>query len=112
MLRSNMIFLTFLTPLVSLSTLIIAASGATVQKPSLTLPADAAQNRQTVKDMFLYSYDAYKFVLPSGAAVAGILTTNPGSTHGAMMTFPQSVVVSPTNAMGGVRPLLTLFPRW
>ena len=30
------------------------------------LPADAARNRQLVKDMFLYSYDAYKFVLPCG----------------------------------------------
>ena len=84
--RPNMVFVTSLATLVSLSTLISMASAVTVQKPFLMLPADAAQNRQTVKDMFLYSYDAYKFVLPSGAAVAEILTINPGSTHGVMMT--------------------------
>ncbi|KAF9653536.1 glycoside hydrolase family 47 protein [Thelephora ganbajun] len=50
-----MVFVTPLSTLVLLSTLSTLAqvSGATVQKPLLQLPADAAQNRQTVKDMFL-----------------------------------------------------------
>jgi hypothetical protein len=81
-----MVFVISIATLVSLSTLSSVASAAAVQKPLLMLPADAAQNRQAVKDMFLYSYDAYKFVLFCGEAVAEILTVIAGSMHGAMMT--------------------------
>ena len=49
-----------LVTLVSLSTLITLTSAVTVQKPLLQLPDDAARNLQTVKDMFLDSYNAYK----------------------------------------------------
>jgi len=69
-----MVFITPLVTLLSLSALSSFVSAATVQEPLLQLPASAAQNRQAVKDMFLYSYDAYKSVLPCGAAVAEILT--------------------------------------
>ena len=81
----NMVFVSPLTTLVSLSTLFIMASAARVQAPSLKLPADAAQNGQAVKRMFLYSYDAYKSVLLRGVAVAEILTVIAGCTRGAMM---------------------------
>lgn len=81
-----MVFTAPLATLISLSTLSSLASAVTVQKPLLELPADAAQNRQTVKDMFLYSYDAYKFVFPCGAGVAEILTVIAGSMRG--VTIP------------------------
>ena len=58
-----MVSVTPLTTLVLLSTLFSLVSAATIQKSFLTLPESATQNRQTVKDMFLYSYDAYKSVL-------------------------------------------------
>ena len=77
-----MVFFTPLVTLISLSALSSLASAATVQKPLLQLPPDAAQNRQTVKDMFTYSYDAYRSVLICGAAVAEILTVIAGSTRG------------------------------
>lgn len=77
-----MVFVTPLATLVSLSVLSGFGSAATVQKPLLQLPTDAAQNRQIVKDMFVYTYDAYKFVLPCGPAVAEILTVIAGSTRG------------------------------
>lgn len=82
----------FIAPLVtfvslSLSTLVSLASAAAVQKPLLQLPADAVQNRQTVKDMFLYTYDAYKSVHFGGAVLTEILiVTVAGSTRGVMMT--------------------------
>ncbi len=41
-----------------------SALSARVQKLSLRLPDDAAKNRQAVKDIFLTSWNAYKFVLP------------------------------------------------
>lgn len=86
MLQPTMVLVTSLTTLVSLSTLSSIAFAATVQKPFLLLPPDAAQNRQAVKDMFLYSYDAYKFVLPSAmAVVTDPLTVLTGSTRGVMM---------------------------
>ena len=82
-----MVFVAPLAALVSLSTLFSVTSAATVQKPLLQLPADAAQNRQAVKDMFLYAYDAYKSVLPNGATMAEILIVIiAGNTRGVMMT--------------------------
>jgi len=81
-----MVFVTPFATLLSLSTLFSFVSAATVQKPLLQLPADAAQNRQAVKDMFLYSYDAYKSVIPCGAAVDRILTVLAGNTRGVTMT--------------------------
>ena len=82
-----MVFAPPLASLASLSALFSFTFAATVQQPLLQLPADAAQNRQTVKDMFLYSYDAYKSVLSGGTAVAGTLRVNiTGSMRGAMMT--------------------------
>lgn len=80
-----MVFVTPLITLILFSVLSSFASAATVQKPLLQLPADAAQNRQTVKDMFLHSYDAYKCVLPCGPKIAGILTIIAGNTHGVMI---------------------------
>jgi len=71
-----MVFIIPLTTLVLLSTFFIVASAATIQKPFLMLPKEADKNRQAVKDMFLYSYDAYKFVLTCGPAVA-----NPNGYH-------------------------------
>jgi len=81
-----MVFVTPLATLVFLSTLSGLSSAATVQKPLLQLPADAAQNRQAVKDMFLYSYNAYKLVFPCGTTVAQILMGIAESTRGVMMT--------------------------
>lgn len=82
-----MVFAAPLLTLVSLSTLVSLASAATVQKPLLQLPADAVQNRQAVKDMFLYTYDAYKSVISSGVVVAEILmVTIAGSMRGVTMT--------------------------
>ena len=81
-----MVFVTPLATLVSLSTLSSFVSAATVQKPLLQLPADAAQNLEAVKDIFLYSYDAYKLVLSGAKAVAEILTIVTGSMRGVMMT--------------------------
>jgi hypothetical protein len=82
-----MVLVAPLTTLVSLSTLFCFTSAATVQKPLLQLPADAAQNLQAVKDIFLYSYDAYKSVLLDGTALEEILMVAiAGSTHGVMTT--------------------------
>ena len=81
-----MVFLTPLTTLISLSTLSIMASAVTVQKPFLMMPESAAKNCEAVKEMFLYSYNAYKFVLPCGAVVAKILMVVAGSTRWVMMT--------------------------
>lgn len=75
-----------LATLVLLSTLFSLASAATIQKPLLQLPTDAAQNLQAVKDIFLYSYDAYKSVRSSSEAVAEILMVPAGSTPGVMTT--------------------------
>ena len=75
-----MVFVTPLTTLISISTLSVMASAATVQKPFLMMPPDAAQNRQAVKDMFLYSYDAYKFVLPCGVTTAAESLTVPAGS--------------------------------
>jgi len=80
-----MVFVTPIATLVSLSTLSIFASAGTVQEPLLQLPASAAENRQTVKDMFLYSYDAYKSVLPSRPAIAEILMVTAENTRGVTM---------------------------
>ena len=80
-----MVFVTPIAALVLLSTLSSFSYAATVQKPLLRLPADAAQNLQTVKDMFLYSYNAYKFVFPYGATVTEILMVVAERTHGVMM---------------------------
>jgi len=68
-----MVFVTPLATLVSLSALSGSAYAAMIQKPLLRLPASAVENRQTVKDMFLYSYDAYKFVLPCHPVITEIL---------------------------------------
>ena len=54
-----MVFVAPLITLVLLSTLTTLTSAVIVQKPSLQLSADAARNRQMVKDMFIYSYTAY-----------------------------------------------------
>ena len=82
-----MVLLAPLVTFVSLSTLVSFASAAAVQKPLLQLPPDAVQNRQAVKDMFLYTYDAYKSVISGGAVIAEILTvTIAGNTRGVMMT--------------------------
>jgi mannosyl-oligosaccharide alpha-1,2-mannosidase len=59
--------------LVSLSALTTLASAVTVQKPLLQLSADAAQNRKAVKDIFLYSYNAYKWVFPEVAMTARLM---------------------------------------
>jgi hypothetical protein len=107
-----MVFATPLATLITISTLITFASAVTVQKPLLQLPADAAQNRQTVKEMFLYSYNAYKSVFPHGAAVAHPLTVIAGTTRGVMMTLLQSVKGSLTTATDGVRQSLTPCPLW
>ena len=111
MLQPTTVFVASLTALVTLSALFSIASAATIQNPSLLLPADAAQNLQTVKGMFLYTYDAYKSVLPT-ATMAEILTVVTGSTRGVMMIWTQSTKISPTDAMDGVRPSLILFPQW
>lgn len=50
------------------------------------LPKDAGKNCQAVRDMFLYSYDAYKSVFTCGTAVAKILTIIAGGTRRVMMT--------------------------
>ena len=63
-----MVFITPLATLISLSTLSNMASAVTVQKPFLMMPKDAAQNCEAIKDMFLNSYNAYRLVLPCGAA--------------------------------------------
>lgn len=81
-----MVLATPLATLITLSTLTILTSAATVQKPLLQLPADAAQNCQTVKEMFLFSYNAYKSVLPHGAVVAHLLTVIAATPRGVMMT--------------------------
>ena len=82
-----MVFVTPLSTVLLLSALFCFTSAATVQKPLLQLPADAARNRQAVKDMFLYSYDAYKSVFSGGMAAEGILmTTIAGCTRGVMTT--------------------------
>ena len=81
-----MVFVTPIATLVLLSTLSTFSSAVTVQKPLLQLPADAAQNLQTVKDMFLYSYNAYKLVFPCGATVAETLMVIAERTRGVMMT--------------------------
>jgi len=80
-----MVFLTPLATFISLSTLSIMASAVTVQKPFLMMPKDAAKNCETVKGMFLESYNAYKSVLPRGAAAAKILMVIVDSTRGIMM---------------------------
>jgi len=81
-----MVLVTSLAALVLLFSLSSFSSAVKVQKPVLKLPADAAQNRQAVKNMFLYSYNAYKSVLPCGATAAEILMVIAESMHGAMMT--------------------------
>jgi len=81
----NMVFITPLATLISLSTLSTMASAVTVQKPFLMMSKDADENRLAVKDMFLDSYNTYLFVLPCGAAVAKILTVITGSTRGITM---------------------------
>ena len=70
----KMVFVTPFVTLVSLYTLSTLASGVTVQKADLQTPADAAQNLQTVKEMFSYSYNAYKSVITHGVAAAYLLT--------------------------------------
>ena len=70
----KMVFITPLVTLVLLYTLSTLASGITIQKTDLQTPADAAQNLQTVKEMFSYSYNAYKSVLTHSAAVAYLIT--------------------------------------
>ena len=80
-----MVLVAPLATLISLSILSTVASAATVQKPFLMMPADAAKNRDTVKDMFLYSYNAYKSVLPRGTGIAKILMVIIDSTRGITM---------------------------
>ena len=83
----NMVFTASLATLLSLSTLFLVASAATVQKPFLMLQKDADQNRQAVRDMFQYSYDAYKSVLPCGAAVGeNLILSISENTRGVTMT--------------------------
>ena len=81
-----MVFVIPLTTLVSLSALFALTSAVVVQKPLLQLPADAAQNRQTVKDMFLYSYNAYKSVFLHSAGAAHLIMVIAGVMRGTMMT--------------------------
>lgn len=81
-----MVLVTPLAALGLLSTLSSFSSAATVQNPCLQLPADAAQNRQVVKNMFLYSYNAYKSVFRCGATVAEIPMVIAESTRGDMTT--------------------------
>jgi len=82
-----MVFVTPLSTVLLFFTLFGFTSAATVQKPLLQLPVDAAQNRQAVKDMFLYSYDAYKSVPPGGTVAEGILmVTVAGSMRGVTTT--------------------------
>jgi len=68
-----MVFVIPLATLVSLSALSGSAYAAMIQKPLLRLPASAVENRQIVKDMFIHSYDVYKFVLPCHSTIAEIL---------------------------------------
>ncbi len=42
--------------------------GALIQKPGLVLPRSAATQKQAVKDIFLTSYNAYKYVSMSHLA--------------------------------------------
>jgi hypothetical protein len=81
-----MVFFTPLTTLVSLSGLFALTSAVVVQKDLLQLPADATQNRQTVKDMFLYSYNAYKSVFLHNAGAARLITVITGVMRGTTMT--------------------------
>jgi len=82
-----MVFVTPLSTVLLLSALFCFISAAAIQEPLLQLPADASRNRQAVKDMFLYSYDAYKSVLSGSMAVEGIIMpTIAGSTRGVMTT--------------------------
>ena len=51
---------------VSVVALACAASGvlaANIQTSRISLPSDAAKNKQFVKNIFLTSWDAYKWVL-------------------------------------------------
>jgi hypothetical protein len=81
-----MVFVAPLITLVALSTLSALTRAATVQNSPLQLPASAAQNRQTVRDMFVYSYDAYKSVFTHGTVVAQLLTVTAGRMRWATMT--------------------------
>ena len=45
-----------------LSAQALGVLGARVQAPSITLPREAAQRRQDLKNIFLTSWNAYKYV--------------------------------------------------
>lgn len=79
-----MVFVTPFTTLILLSTLTTLSFAVIVQKPFLRLPTDAAENCQTVKDMFLDAYNTYKSVFPYSATVAHLIAI-PDATRSAMM---------------------------
>ena len=47
---------------VALACAVSGVLGANIQSPFVTLPSDAAKNRQSVKNIFLTSWNAYKYV--------------------------------------------------
>lgn len=107
----DMVFTLPFFTLLSLSAFATLTSAVTVQKPLLQLPPDAAQNRETVKDMFLSSYNAYKRVFPPSAATDHLICVA-GAMHGVMMTWLQSVRTSLTTVTDGVRPSSIPCPPW